>query len=311
MLPETIIGWDIGGAHVKVAVLHKGCLVEVAQHACALWQGITRLEEVVCRILQPRRVRRIAHAVTMTGESADCFAGRDEGVRRILEVLRDCIAPECLYIFAGIEGLLAFEQVQPAHYPKIASANWLATGRYVASRVDSAILIDIGSTTTDLLLMEAGQVQAKAFSDFDRLACAELVYTGIVRTPIAALCKQIFFDGQCVPLMAEFFATTADVYRLTGELPEDYDQWPAADGAEKSIAASARRLARMIGRDADRVSLPAWKRLAAAFKEQQLRQIQDALLRLRSRLKSENPVIVGAGIGRFLAAELGRRCGLE
>ena len=38
--------------------------------------------------------------------------------------------------------------------------------------------------------------------------------------------------------MNEFFATTADVYRLTGELDPAHDQHPSADNAPKDLAAT-------------------------------------------------------------------------
>lgn len=310
--PATIIGWDIGGAHVKVACLHTGRLVAVRQYPCALWQGISRLEAVLDQILVEHGDERMLHAVTMTGELADCFSGRDEGVRLILDTLAGRVGPEYLYVFAGSDGFLPFDQIQSLHYPRIASANWLATAFYVALNINYALLVDIGSTTTDIVLIESGQVCSKSCSDFDRLLSGELVYTGIVRTPLVALARQVSFEGQRVPLMAEFFASTADVYRLTRELPEDYDQWPAADCAEKTPVASARRLARMIGRDVDSASLDSWKWLAALFREEQLRLIQDGMQRQLSRLEaSRDLVVIGAGIGRFLAVELARRSGLE
>ncbi len=312
MNPEYSIGWDIGGAHVKVAILHGHRLIEVTQHPCPLWLGISRLEELIDRILARVPVPRTGHAVTMTGESADSFSTRDDGVRRILEVLGARIDSKSLYVFAGNEGLLVFNRLSSGHYSKIASANWLASAVYTASAVDTAVLIDIGSTTTDVLLVKSGKVLANGFSDYERLVSGELVYTGVVRTPIAALAKQVQFEGERVPLMAELFATMADVYRLTGELPEDYDQWPPADGAEKTPEASARRLARMIGRDLRSASLASWTRLADYCRELQLREIQDSVMRCLSRLdSSDRPMLVGAGIGRFLAVDLGVRTGLE
>jgi probable H4MPT-linked C1 transfer pathway protein len=312
MNPEVIVGWDIGGAHLKVAVLDRHGRLEVAQYHCPLWRGISELEEAVDRILRPLAARRVCHAVTMTGELADLFPGREEGVGRILEVLGARIGPDSWYVFAGSEGLLASGSLNPGHYPKIASANWLASAAIVARAVDAAVLVDIGSTTTDIVPIGAGEIRAKGFSDYERLVSGELVYTGIVRTPIAALVKHALFEGRRVPLMAEIFATAADVYRLTLELPEAYDQSPAADGAEKTLEASARRLARMIGRDYCSAPLAAWIQLAGYFREFQLREIHNALMRQLARLDSDSrPVIVGAGIGRFLALELGARIGLE
>lgn len=309
---DVILGWDIGGAHVKVAALARDELYEVAQHPCPLWRGIAGLEDVVDRILRQVPARRVWHAVTMTGELADSFSERNDGVRQILGALASRIPPECLHVFAGGEGLLAFKGLDDGHYPSIASANWLASSVYAAKAVDSGVLIDIGSTTTDLVLVGAGRVRAKGFSDYQRLITGEMVYTGIVRTPIAALVNRVPFEGQRVPLMAEIFATTADVYRLTGELPEAYDQWPAADGAEKTREASARRLARMIGRDLKSAPLESWAGLAFFCRERQLRTIQDGLMRQLARIPRDlKLVIIGAGIGRYLAKDLGARTGLE
>jgi (4-(4-[2-(gamma-L-glutamylamino)ethyl]phenoxymethyl)furan-2-yl)methanamine synthase len=309
---ECVVGWDIGGAHVKVAVLRGRELINAAQVPCPLWQGISRLEEAVDQILRRIPGKTALHAVTMTGELVDCFTGRDQGVGRILQVLRSRISPESLFVFAGGAGLLDFDSVNSEHYAGIASANWLATAVDVARAVNAAVLLDIGSTTTDILLMQGGKVRPQGYSDYERLLSSELVYTGVVRTPIAAVAKRALFEGHWVPLMAEMFATTADVYRLSGELNEAYDPWPAADGAEKTREGSARRLARMIGRDLESASLESWVQLAGFFREHQLREIQIALMRQLSRLVSDRPpIIVGAGVGRFLTMDLCARLGFD
>ena len=71
-----------------------------------------------------------------------------------------------------------------------------------------------------------------------------------------ALARRAPFAGHWVSLMAEHFATTADVYRLTGDLPEHADMLPSADHGAKNVAASARRLARMLGLDMEAADLP-------------------------------------------------------
>jgi probable H4MPT-linked C1 transfer pathway protein len=105
--------------------------------------------------------------------------------------------------------------------------------------------------------------------------------------------------------MAEYFATMADVYRLTGQLPAGADQHPAADGGEKTPEASARRLARMLGRDLESAPLLAWRQLAEWFARVHVRQIEDACDRVLSRSGlSAEAAIVSAGTGRFLLPEL-------
>ena len=141
---------------------------------------------------------------------------------------------------------------------------------------------------------------ARGRDDASRLVAGELVYTGVVRTPLMALARRgRHSSGEWVPLMAEYFATTADVYRLTGQLPEGADQHPAADGGEKTGPASARRLARMIGRDSESAPLAAWRELAGGW----LRAAAPDRGRLRPTARagglSEEAPVVAAGVGTF------------
>jgi probable H4MPT-linked C1 transfer pathway protein len=136
----------------------------------------------------------------------------------------------------------------------------------------------------------------------------ELVYTGVTRTPVMVLANSIPFAGQQQRLMAEFFATAADVHRLTGELPDDADQHDTADGRGKTVEESAARLARMLGRDLGSAEIAAWRELARYLAASQRRLVQDAMDRALSRglLPAGTPVI-GAGVGRFLLPEIARR----
>src|SRR5262249_1646845 len=131
---------------------------------------------------------------------------------------------------------------------------------------------------------------------------------GVVRTPIMALAPTLPFAGQRVGVMAEYFATIADAYRLIGVLPEGADLHPTADGRGKSVAESRARLARMVGRDAGTAAEPAWTELAHAIAGIQLRRIETAAESVLSGsdLPAAAPLI-GAGVGRFLGPELARR----
>jgi probable H4MPT-linked C1 transfer pathway protein len=169
-------------------------------------------------------------------------------------------------------------------------------------------LIDVGSTTTDLIPFADRQVLIQEGSDHHRLVDQTLVYTGIVRTPLMAIAAKVPFAGEWVNLMAEYFATTADIYRITGDLPEGADLLPSADNGAKTREASERRLARMLGLDADACNRAGWKKVSDYLAEQQLRQIQDACERLLSKPSlSSNAPLVGAGVGRFLIKRICRR----
>lgn len=308
MPADVVLGWDIGGAHLKVAAIDgKGRVARVAQLPCPLWQGLEHLDRAISAALAQMPDADV-HAVTMTGELTDLFRNRSEGVQSILARFARQVAAARTRVYAGREGFLA-----PAKAARktdaVASANWAASAQLVASRVADALFVDIGSTTTDLVPIRDGLLDVRGFSDAERLACEELVYTGVVRTPIMALANRILFDGQWIPAMAEYFATTADVYRLTGELPRGADQMPAADNGGKTVRDSARRLARMIGRDVESAPIGKWKQCARDLAVLQLVQIRHAVKRVLSRTVDDSPLI-GAGTGRFLAkklaAELGR-----
>jgi uncharacterized hydantoinase/oxoprolinase family protein len=125
-----------------------------------------------------------------------------------------------------------------------------------------------------------------------------------------ALAPAIDFRGRRHRLMAEHFATTADAWRLLDELPAHADQYPAADGGGKTPAASARRLARMIGRDLEDGSLDDWRALAAAFADAQVDALIGASRNLPGilSLPADAPVVC-AGAGRHIAARLAAALG--
>jgi len=307
-----VIGWDLGGAHLKAARLDEsGRVREVVQVACRLWEGMHHFHSAVDEINHALGAAPF-HAVTMTGEMVDSFPSRGEGVSRLVAAITERLPGSTVRFYAGGQGFL-----DPAGALRdpgaVASANWVATAALVAARQSPALLVDVGSTTTDIIPVMNRQVRAVGKDDADRLVTGELVYTGVVRTPVMALAQRAPFAGEWVPLMAEFFATTADLYRLLGRLPDGADQHPAADGGEKTVEASGRRLARMLGRDFDPSMLGACRRLAGWLAEAQLRRIEDACNRLWSReLLPDDSPLVAAGVGRFLvrdlAARYGRRC---
>ncbi|CAN5874026.1 hydantoinase/oxoprolinase family protein [soil metagenome] len=314
-----VFGWDVGGAHVKACVMESGRVVEVVQWACPLWQGMEKLQAV----LQSARARwpgldNARHAVTMTGEMVDLFANREHGVTRISVELASALSPPgssgSIAFYAGDAGWCDASQVA-ARWEAIASANWLATARHAALHVathaaprvacSEGLLVDIGSTTTDLVAFRGDGVLTTARSDAERLASGELVYHGVVRTPLCAIARRIDWGGVPHNVMNEFFATSADVYRLTGELDSAHDLHPPADNAGKDLAATRQRLARMIGLDARDASDTDWLIFARAWRAAQVAELRSNARRvMQTHGLGPQAVIVSAGCGAFLAADV-------
>jgi probable H4MPT-linked C1 transfer pathway protein len=330
---SQIIGWDVGGAHLKAALLGPdGALQQVLQVPCPLWRGLHELELAIDIVLNAFNVSSALHAVTMTGELVDLFANRREGVlaiSRVMQTKLNC-APNlnCLKFYTGVlnpalnstlnsgltkplsfTGFVSFDEVEDC-WPFIASANWQASASFVAQKIECGLFVDIGSTTTDFVLLENNKPACIGFTDAARMQTDELVYTGVVRTPLMAVAQRIEFQQAMTSVAAEFFATSADVYRLTGDLSAEDDMADTADAQDKGQLTSARRIARMIGHDVEDAPIMDWHSLAEQFKWQQISRLQTVATKHISRLSNENKkqsmVLIGSGAGGFLVAAIAK-----
>lgn len=301
----SVIGWDIGGAHLKAARAEDGRIVAALQLSCMPHYGLAHLEQAIAQASETLGPAD-RHAVTMTAELSDAFESRAKGVAMIASIFVQKIEASDVVFYAGDQGFVPYPVVRE-HALAIASANWRASAELVARRLDRALFIDMGSTTTDLVPIDAGAVAALGGGDCERLANGELAYTGLVRGHAAAGLSRAPINGRWAPLVQENFASMADVHRVLGNLPEGADVMPTADGRPKTVEASVARLSRLAGLDAADAGLEQWRSFAAFLSRAQMRLIEDqiALLESRGAVAADTP-IVGAGIGRALVAALAR-----
>jgi probable H4MPT-linked C1 transfer pathway protein len=303
---SVVIGWDIGGAHLKAARVKQGRVEAVVQAATPLWLGLDSLEAAL-DAFSDELGHADHHAITMTGELCDAFPSRREGVAGLAAIAAKHLAPAAMSLYAGRAGFVELGEAA-SHAGDIASANWHASAALVALKRRDALFIDIGSTTTDIIPVVANRVAAVGYSDADRLASGELIYTGMTRSFVMSLASRAPFRGAWTTLMNEYFASSADVHRILGDLPDNADKMATADGREKTVEASRARLARMIGWEADEGGVADWDGLAAWFVEAQIRQIADAAaLRLSRNDLAPGAPVIAAGVGEGVAAEVARR----
>ncbi len=288
------IGWDIGGAHLKAVLLEDGKVVRVIQISCELWRGLDKLEASINKVLAAFDAKEACHVVTMTGELVDLFANRREGVLAISTLASHLLGKQTQFYAAG-GGFIGIEGVS-TDAERIASANWHASASLLAKYAKNTLFVDVGSTTTDIVPIVDGKVGLDVSSDAQRMANDMLIYKGIVRTPVMALAQKLPFDGVETNVAAEYFATMADVYRLTGDLLPENDMTETADSKGKTALESARRLARMVGYDVENKPLEAWKTLAETCKNLQIAQIRMAV----SKHLLPSMSIIGVGAGVFL-----------
>lgn len=310
---KPVIGWDIGGAHVKAVMLDsKGDIVRVSQQACALWKGLPLLEDAIQQILQSWQAAEYDHAVTMTGELVDLFDHRQQGVRAIAEAVQRYL-PQAQVYRASANRDASFAANVIGIESEVASMNWHASAQCLASlAAESHVLVmDIGSTTSDITVCDAQRVRPSGWTDAERMANQSLFYTGVVRTPLMALGPTIRWQDQPRHIAAEYFATTADVYRVLGELAPTYDLADTADGQGRSVEDSMRRLARMVGHDVVDADAQTWQSLAQAFKEKQLDVLMQALQVTLNQAATTPTLMLGLGAGSFLAETLAQRLGIR
>jgi (4-(4-[2-(gamma-L-glutamylamino)ethyl]phenoxymethyl)furan-2-yl)methanamine synthase len=303
-----VIGWDIGGAHLKAARAQGGRIVAVTQQPCTPHLGLAFVEQAI-RDASAILGSAERHAVTMTAELSDAFEDRLRGVASIAAIFAHEIGAPDIRFYAGAAGLVAKTQVALLAQ-SIASANWRASADLVARAFGEALFVDMGSTTTDIIPIRANAVSALGADDGSRLAHGELVYTGLLRGSPAAGLLHAPVAGRWTPLVDENFATMADVHRILQNIPAGADIPPTVDGRARTAQASRVRLARMVGRDAGGATPSQWDALARFFARAQLRRIEDqiALLASRDAFYAGAPV-VGAGVGRSVIADWARRTG--
>jgi len=247
-------------------------------------------------------------AITMTAELADCYSTKADGVAAILAAVNHAAAgvPVAVWHTSGEFVSAAVAQEFPL---LTAAANWhsLATfaGRMASDQ--TALLIDIGSTTTDLIPLENGLPVPAGRTDGDRLLSGELVYTGIRRTPLCAVAREVPLPAGHSTLAAELFATTLDIHLLTGDLPEHPDDLDTADGRPATVAASHDRMARMVCRDRTEFPLADARNLAVTLADMQLRQLMHAVDQVLSTLAGRVETVILSGSGSFLAERLADR----
>lgn len=292
-----IIGIDIGGANTKIASA-DGEIIEL--HYIPLWKDTTlptSLEDIANE-LRPDKV-----SVVMTGELADCFEDKLQGIGFIMRSVNDAFDCEVRYIDSN-----GHFYEDTGNLRDLAAANWAASTRLIGSEIGDCLFVDVGSTTSDIIPIKDGKHVA-GLTDFSRLVRSELFYAGTLRTNIAYLLEKVnVASGEC-NIASELFSTTADAYLLLGDITEELYTCETADGAGKTRTDAMRRLARVVCADLSEISPEEIYNIAQQIKERQITLLSEAIAVVAE--KNGLNRIVSAGLGEFLIKEAAIRLGFE
>lgn len=296
---------EVGGANLKAA----NGLGFAEVRPFAVWRTPERLGAEISELLAASPKHKQL-AVTMTAELADCYPTKAIGIRAILDAVESVAGQRRILVYLTNGRLVSTDAAR--ELPQLAAAsNWHAlaafANRYIAEW--PALLMDMGSTTTDIIPLASSGPCPAGSTDTDRLMSGELVYTGMERTPISALVRSLpWLGGEC-RVASELFATTTDAYLLLGELAEDLHDTDTADGWPRTRACARARLARMICTDVDSFSEDDALLAATAVREAQLDQLEMAATHV-AKCSGETPrSVILSGHGEFLLRRLLDRLG--
>jgi probable H4MPT-linked C1 transfer pathway protein len=309
---DAVVGWDIGGVNLKAARLEVRADGESGLEVRSLPFEVQRnpagLAGALHRLADTLRCEELPHAVTMTAELSQAFRTKREGVAAVLDAVEAAFPHSEIAVYTVGGRFLDASEARERPI-EVAASNWAATARFVARHIPDCLLIDIGTTTTDIVPIVAGELAALGRTDPERLRSGELVYTGALRTPCEAVAASVPLGGKSSGLAAEGFALMGDAHLWLGRLaPEDYTvETPDHRPATREFAGE--RLSRVVCADRDLLSDEDITGIAQALARAQADTIAAAILRVRARHPALATAVI-AGLGETIAADAARRVGL-
>lgn len=300
-----ILGLDVGGAHVKAALLRaQGKLPQRKVYPFEIWKNPDGLTETL-RAIRDELKPDVA-VITMTGELSDVFKSRADGVRHIVKCAVDAISPVPVSVVDVDGGLIGPLEAVKEH-ERVASANWAATAKWVSRHLARCLIADIGSTTTDILPVKSGSPSARGKTDLQRLMTGELLYTGCLRTPVNAILANLKIRGASIGVCPEYFAVMGDVHLYLGDMNSGDYTIPTPDNGPKTKRGAATRLARLALSSPEELGDGEVESIARQVVEAQVEAISGAMKRAMKSQKLDDAPVVLIGPGRIYLEQVSAR----
>jgi probable H4MPT-linked C1 transfer pathway protein len=281
-----MIGIDVGGANLKI--VDDGGVHIIY---CPLWEKAPLTATLDRYVTVPDEPA----AVVMSGELADCFSGKAEGISFIVNEVKKAFPGALFY---GTDA-----QFHKSAAPQLAAANWLVSADFLRKDYPDAVLLDVGSTTTDIIPLSCFE-SLKGLTDLGRLQKGYLIYTGLLRGNIATLVRSVELDGVKTLVSNEYFAASADAHIVLGHITPSQYTPDTPDKKDKTQTASLRRLARVVCADLDETGVDGARQIAEQFWDAQKKLVGDRVRTVMETSRSNTLLTAGIGASLF-ARELG------
>jgi probable H4MPT-linked C1 transfer pathway protein len=304
-----VLGYDIGGANTKAALLcvKEGKIInaKVAVEYFPIWKKPKKLTEVILNLKQQLGASSLdGVGLTMTAELSDAYQTKREGVNDILNFVSKAFPDVPIFVLNISAELITLVEAKQEPLD-IAAANWAATGWLVAKKLKNCVILDVGSTSTSIIPIINSTVVALGKTDLDKLICGELVYTGSLRTNVAAIVHSIPIKNVVATVASELFALSGDVHLVLGNINEDEYSSETADGRGKTIPEALARIARVVCADTEMLTKQEIIKMAQYISDKQIQQVAEGLTKVYSFTKSltsgKVPVVV-TGLGKNFIA---------
>jgi (4-(4-[2-(gamma-L-glutamylamino)ethyl]phenoxymethyl)furan-2-yl)methanamine synthase len=316
----AVLGFDIGGANTKAAFIRvKDGVIEEFSSSLEYFPFWKRDPNQLPAVLSGLKEKLAGSnalnsvAITMTAELSDVYSTKKEGVNNILDSVTNIFEESRVQVLDASASLRSVKSARAGPLA-VASANWAATGWMVAQQIENCVIVDVGSTTTSIIPVVNGKVAAQGKTDLEKLMNGELVYTGSLRTNVAAIVNSVPVKGKLAKVSSELFAQSGDVHILLGNITEKDYTSETADGKGKTSAEASTRLARLVCADTNMLSKEEIQEIAKYVYERQVEQQAEGMSQVYSRMAPESkqciPAIV-TGLGRqFLAKKAAAKAGV-
>jgi len=292
-----ILALDIGGANTKKVFYDNGRILSEI-HYFPLWKRKDELHSFLESLKNDSEVA----AITMTGELSDVFSNKEGGAKFIAESCEK-VFKNAFYL-TNEKKLVKFKEIE--NFLSLASANWLASVYLLGKKFKNGLLVDIGSTTTDIIPF--GKKIKHAKSDLERLIKGQLIYTGFLRTPVSSIVKEVPYKGKKISVSSEYFAIAADVYNVLLNGKVDYFV-ETPNGRGKTVKESEKRIARLFCADLEEIGEKEILKICKYIAIEHIDYISNKIKKIAKKYSLKKAYI--AGSGKYLGIKACKKAGLK
>jgi probable H4MPT-linked C1 transfer pathway protein len=317
----NVFGLDIGGANTKAAFIKtKDGTIKKLRTSMEYFPIWKKGQEQLPKVLEKLKQRLFDSTapdgigVTITAELSDAYITKKEGIHHVLDCVTEVFDDAPTFVLDVKAKMLPVKDARREPL-KVASANWAATGWMVSQLIKNCIVVDVGSTTTSIIPVINGKIAAEGRTDLEKLQNGELVYSGALRTNVAAIVNGIPVRGRRARVSSELFAQSGDVHLILDNIKEEDYIAETCDSRGKTRREAMARLARVVCADINILTEQEIRHIAKVVYDKQVEQITGGLKQVYERIKpllQEKIRIVVTGFGRnFLAKKASENAGFK